>query len=480
MEHLTGYALQQFRTELEDVVGVDHVSADEDVRKRASIDQYWATFMWQSKGAEIPLPDFVVYPLTTAEVSRVVRICNTYKIPVIARGGGSGTQGGAATLFGGICLDLGRMDKVLDVDEKSLILTAQAGINGRVLEDYLNKRGLMLAHYPSSVDMASLGGYLAARGSGVMSTKYGKAEDMAISMEVVLADGTVLDTLTVPNHAAGPGLLSLFIGSEGTYGIITEVRMRLDPLPETRLFRVFEFPTIEDGLEAGRQIMTSRVVPAVIRLYDAAATEKALTSVGHKLSGVNMVVMVDGFEDIAAAQMAHIQRIVESNKATDRGEEEGRHWWEHRYDFYRPPLQPAYPQLYGTTETVTTYDRIAELYRAKKETVETNYAEWGARYTAHFSHWYAWGTMIYDRFYIDNPPQDAVELLRLHNQIWAECSRINLRHGGTLNEHHGIGHKLGWLMREQGGAGFEVLAGIKGLLDPRNILNPGKLGFEVN
>ena len=480
MPAITGYALQQFRTELEDVVGVENVSADEDKRKGASIDQYWATFMWKSKGSEIPLPDFVVSPLTTQDVARVVRICNTYKVPVVTRGGGSGTQGGAATLFGGICLDLGRMDAVIDIDEQSLILTAQSGINGRVLEDHLNERGFMLAHYPSSVDIASLGGYLAARGSGVMSTKYGKAEDMALSLEVVLADGTIINTLTVPNHAAGPGLLQLFIGSEGTYGIITQVRMRLDPLPETRLFRVFEFPTIELGLEAGRQIMTSRVVPAVIRLYDPDATEKSLVPVGHSLSGVNMIVMVDGFKDIAAAQLSHIRRIAEQNQAIDRGAAEGLHWWEHRYDFYRPPLQPGYPQLYGTTETVTTYDQIAALYRAKKEAVETQFEEWGARYTAHFSHWYPWGTMIYDRFYIDNPPQDSLEALRLHNQIWAECSRINLRYGGTLNEHHGIGHKLGWLMREQGGAGFDLLASIKRLIDPRNILNPGKLGFDAN
>src|SRR5699024_1861316 len=170
--------------------------------------------------------------------SRIVKTCNRYKMPVVTRGGGSGTAGGAATMYGGIVLDVKRMNKIIDIDNESLILTAQPGINGRTLEDELNKKSLMLAHYPSSVDISTLGGYIAARGSGVMSTKYGKAEDMVISLEIVLPDGQIINTLSTPNHAAGPGLLDVFIGSEGTLGIITEIKIRLDPIPEKRLFRM--------------------------------------------------------------------------------------------------------------------------------------------------------------------------------------------------------------------------------------------------
>lgn len=468
-----------FRSELEDAVGFENVLSVEDKRKELSVDQYWLTHMWKEKGQEIPLPYFIVRPYTTEETSKVMKICNSYKVPVVPRGGGSGTQGGAATMYGGILLDLTRMDQIIGIDEESLILTAQPGINGRVLEDYLNTKGYMLAHYPSSVDIATLGGYLAARGSGVMSTKYGKAEDMVLSIEVVLPDGKVINTLPLPNHACGPGMLQLFVGSEGTLGVITKVSIRLDPIPEARLFRMIKFSTVREGLEAGRQIMVNRLNPAVMRLYDPGSTKRSLRDTGQEVEGVNMVLMVDGFREMAEIHMKKVVDICLANGGKDLGEGPGVYWWEHRYDFYKPPLQPAYPLLYGTVETITTYANIQKLYEAKKQTIEQKYKEWDAKYMAHFSHWYPWGTMIYDRFYIDNPPEDPQEAFRLHNEIWAECSRINMENGALLNEHHGIGFKLGWLMREQYGDAYDVLLDIKKMIDPKGIMNPGKLGFGI-
>lgn len=469
----------QVVSELEDAVGVANVATDTSRCEEAALDQYWLPHMWRAKGESCPTPFAVVMPTTTAETSDVLRICNGAKVPVVTRGGGSGTQGGAVPLYGGVVLDTRRLDAVLDVDETSLTIRAQAGVGGTVLEGAANAHGLMLAHYPASAEMATLGGYLAARGSGVMSTKYGKAEDMVLSAEIVLADGRVIETHPVPNHASGPGLLQLFVGSEGTLGVITSATMRLDPLPDVRLFQTFEFPDVASGLEAGRQIMVRRLQPAVMRLYDSAATERSLRSTGHHLDGVSMIVMVDGFPDIAAAQLSRITDVAVGEGGLVRGQEEGKHWWHHRYDFYRPPLQPAYPRMYGTVETVTTFDRVADLYQSKQDHVTKAYAEHGATYTAHFSHWYPWGAMIYDRFYIDNPPEDAHECLRLHNRIWADCARINLEHGAPLNEHHGIGFKLGWLMPEQSKGQFDILLGMKRQLDPQCILNPGKLGFGV-
>ncbi|GGJ98392.1 alkylglycerone-phosphate synthase [Lentibacillus kapialis] len=476
---LDNYGLEMFRFELEEAVGLENVITVEETREELSIDQYWLTHMWKEKGKDLTLPSFIVRPGATEETSKVMRICNTYKIPVVPRGGGSGTAGGAATIHGGIVLDLTRMDKVIDIDEKSLILTAQTGINGRVLEDYLNEKGLMLAHYPSSVDISTLGGYIAARGSGVMSTKYGKAEDMVLSVEVVLPDGRIIDTLTTPNHACGPGLLQLFVGSEGTLGVITKVRMRLDPLPESRMFRMIQFSTIHEGLEAGREIMISRLKPAVIRLYDPGSTEKSLKTTGVDLDGNYMVLMFDGYKELAEIEMKKAVNICLENGGKDLGTELGKHWWDTRYVAYKPPVHPAYPLLYGTPETVTTYDNIEKVYIEKKKLIEEKYKQWNAKYTAHFSHWYSWGTMIYDRFYVENPPEDAKEAFRLYNEMFAESSRINLENGAILNEHHGIGFKLGWLMHEQYGDSFDVLLDIKKVIDPKCIMNPGKLGFGI-
>lgn len=475
--HLTGYALEMLRTELEDAVGRDNVIAVKETRKELSIDLYWLTYMWKEYDQEMPLPYFVVRPSTTEETARVVAICNTYKVPIVPRGGGSGTQGGAATMYGGILLDLTRMDKIIEIDEHSLILTAQPGINGKVLEEHLNAKGLMLAHYPASAELATLGGYIAARGSGTMSTKYGKAEDMVLSLEVVLPNGKVIETLPYSNHACGPGMLQLFVGSEGTLGVITKVKMRLDPLPEVRRHRMIRFPALENAMEAGRQIMIKRLAPALMRVYDPGATVKSLAGIGIQAEGVNMILMVDGYADIAELQERKILDICSANGGKDMGEEPGKYWWDHRYDFYRPPLHPGFPLMYGTVETVTSYGNILDIYRAKKAIVEENYKDWNAKYTAHFSHWYPWGTMIYDRFYIEEPPKDPEEAFRLHNRIWADCARKSLELGGLLNEHHGIGFKLGWLMKEQYGPAFETLLDIKKTIDPKGIMNPGKLGF---
>ncbi len=466
-----------FRSELEDAVGSEYVVDVTDEQKEKTMDQYWLTYMWKEKNEEIPMPYFIVRPRTTKEVSKVMKTCHVYKVPVVPRGGGSGTQGGAATMYGGILLDVTRMDEIIDIDKTSYVLTAQPGINGRLLENTLNEHGLMLSHYPSSVDTATLGGYLAARGSGVMSTKYGKAEDIVMSVEVVLPDGKIVETLPVPSHACGPGLLQLFVGSEGTLGVITKIRMRLDPLPEARFFRMVNFRNIHDGIEAGREIMLNRLTPAVIRLYDPGSTEKSLKGTGMDVEGINMVIMTDGFKDIAELQMNKIIYVCKRNKGTDLGKELGEYWWETRYDFYRPPLQPSYPLLYGTVETITTYDKIHNLYDEKKKLIEEKYKKWNAEYMAHFSHWYPWGTMIYDRFYIKQPPKDAKETFRLHNQIWADCSRVNMENGALLNEHHGIGFKLGWLMPELYGEMYDVLFDIKKVIDKKGIMNPGKLGF---
>lgn len=474
---LKGYALSMFRFELEQAVGKENVVSIKEQREELSVDFYWLTNMWKEKGEELPLPYFIVRPATTEETSKVMKVCHTYKIPVVPRGGGSGSAGGAATMYGGIVLDVTRMDEIIELDEESLILTAQPGINGRVLEDYLNDKGYMLAHYPSSVDISTLGGYLAARGSGVMSTKYGKAEDMVLSVEVVLPDGRVIETLKTPNHACGPGMLQLFVGSEGTLGVITKVSIRIDPLPESRVYRMVKFPTIYDGLEAGREMMINRLTPTVIRLYDPGSTKKSLNTTGLDLDGNYMVLMFDGDEEIAELQLKRALEICEKNKGEDLGSELGKHWWDTRYVAYKPPVHPAYPQLYGTPETVTTYSNIVKVYDEKKKLIEEKYKKWDAKYTAHFSHWYSWGTMIYDRFYIDNPPEDAEEALRLHNKIFEECTKINLENGAVLNEHHGIGFKLGYLMPEQYGESFNVLLDIKKSIDPKGIMNPGKLGF---
>ncbi|MCB0171455.1 MAG: FAD-binding oxidoreductase [Anaerolineae bacterium] len=466
-------------TELAGIVGPEYVLTEEADRTIYGVDYFWVPRLLIDRGELPPLPDFVVLPETVEQLSAVIRLANVYKIPVIPWGGGSGTQGGIVPVYGGITVDLKRLSRIIDIDAQSQTVTAQAGINGFDLECALNEHGFMLPHYPASVHSATLGGYLAARGSGTISTKYGKAEDMVLTLQVVLPNGDIMRTLPVPNHAAGPGILQVFVGAEGSYGIITEATMRLEKLPEVRRFRSFLFPDLHSGIEAGRRIMLDRLQPLVIRLYDEPSTIKTVKRVlGADVDqGSYMVIGFDGLADIVDVQENIAYDICRSFGGEDLGEEPGHHWWEHRYDFYFPPKTLDMPWMFGTLDTVCTFDKLEPLYEAKKKTLEERYKKWDIFYYGHLSHWFPWGAMLYDRFIIENPPQDPDEALALHNEIWDTAVKINLEYGGVLNEHHGVGLKIGRHVRRQYGPAFQVLDALKQGLDPHNLLNPGKMGF---
>jgi len=472
--------LQEFIvTELIDIAGPEDVSVAEVDRLVYSTDFFWLPQMWLDRGLRPPAPDVIVHPESTQEVARILQVASTHRIPVIPYGGGTGSQGALLPLYGGIMLDMKKMDRILKIDDQSFTVTAQPGINGQRLEDALNARGLTLAHYPASQYGATLGGYLAARGSGTLSTKYGKAEDMVLSLEVVLASGQVIRTLPVPNHAVGPGLLQLFVGCEGTLGVITEATMRLEPIPEVRRFQAYLFPGLTVGVEAGRKIMTKRLRPCVIRLYNERSTGRGWIRdvLKLQLEGSYMVVGVDGPKEQVDLEERLIRDICLGEGGKPLGSEVGEHWWKHRYDFYYPPHARMLPKMYGTIESTTTFSNLLALHNEKKRVIEEGYAAWNANYFAHLSHWFPWGAMVYDQFQIERPPQDPVEAIRLHNMIWADAARASLRVGGVLNDHHGIGLKLGWMMKEQYGNAWPVITAIKQVLDPQNIMNPGKLGF---
>jgi alkyldihydroxyacetonephosphate synthase len=470
---------RMFETELVDLVGREHVLTDEADRQIYGVDYFWVPRMLVDRGEWPPLPDFVVLPGTVDEVAAVVRLAGIHRVPVVAWGGGSGSQGGIMPLYGGITLDLKRLGRILDINSTAQTVTVQAGIDGYTLETRLQEAGFMFPHYPASVHSATLGGYLAHRGSGVLSSKYGKIEDLVLAVQVVLPNGEVIRTLPVPSHAAGPGLLQLFVGSEGCYGIITEATVRVERLPEDRRFRALLFESLSGGLEAGRRIMLERLQPTVIRLYDEPSTIKQVKRVlGLTVdAGAYMVVGFDGRSDIASIQERRALEICQEIGAKDLGAEPGWHWWHHRYDFYFPPYTLDFPWMYGTMDTVCTFDKIENLYRTKKETLERQFAARRLQYIAHFSHWYPWGVMVYDRFIIESPPHDPVQALALHNEVWNVAVRTSMACGGVLNEHHGVGLKLARLVREQYGPAFQVLDGLKSALDPHNILNPGKMGF---
>jgi alkyldihydroxyacetonephosphate synthase len=375
---------------------------------------------------------------------------------------------------GGIVLDLARLDRIVDVDETSLTVTAEAGVNGLRLEEELNERGLMLPHYPASVDLATVGGYVAARGSGVLSTRYGKIEDLLLALRVVLPTGETIETVPVPRHAVGPELTQLFVGSEGTLGVITRATLQLAPLPAKRRFEAASFPTVGAGIAAVRRGIQRGLLPSVVRLYDEVATRLTLSPVvGEELDGATAVFAFEGDAAVADAEAGAMLDLARSAGARILDGRLGETWWKRRYEFYKPPHHPTLPSIWGTIEAVATYARIEDVYAAVREAMRPYEAD-GLTLKIHLSHWYPWGTMIYGRFVVADGGSDA---LALHDRIWEDGVRAILGAGGVMNDHHGVGVKLAPYMRDQHGPALDTLRRIKEVLDPNRIMNPGKLGL---
>ncbi|HEY53303.1 MAG TPA: FAD-binding oxidoreductase, partial [Caldilineae bacterium] len=335
----TLFPTEMIRSELEEIVGQHFISVDESDKLVYSTDWSWMPQMWLDRGEPLPPPDFIVHPGSAEEISEIMDVANKYKMPVVPWGGGSGTQGGALPMFGGILLDMKRMNKIIEIDEVSLTVTAEAGINGQQLEWALNEKGLFMPHYAAASNCATLGGYLAPRGTGTISTKYGKAEDMVLRMQVVLPTGEIIRTPHVPQHASGPDWFKLWVGAEGTLGVITEATMRVEYIPEARLLRGILFDDLSNALEAGRRMMTRRLHPFVIRLYDPESTKSRIkTILGYEFDGAYMVLGFDGDPDLAALEEQKALEICTELGGQDLGREPGEAWWEHRYDFYYPPI----------------------------------------------------------------------------------------------------------------------------------------------
>src|SRR5215218_4251168 len=438
-------------------------------------DTYWPALAAKAAGTPLARPDAVVRPRTEEEVAIVLEIADEHRLPVVPWGGGSGTQGGALAIHGGIVIDLRSLDQVIEIDETSMTVTVQAGKNGRELEAELNAGGLMLPHYPASVEWATVGGYIAARGSGVLSTRYGKIEDLVLSLRVATPAGGLMETVSVPRHAVGPELTQLFVGSEGTLGVITRATLAIVPMPETRRFATIAFPSVGAGIGAIRRALQLGHRPSVVRMYDEEATRLAFAPVvGEDLRGVYTVLAFEG--EPAAAELEE-RRTIEL--AREAGAEVldpalGQRWWDRRYDFYHPPHQPELPAIWGTLDVVATYERIEAVYEALHKAVRRPYADVGLELRMHFSHWYLWGTMIYGRFIVPDGGPDALEL---HDRIWEDGMTAALDAGGVMNDHHGVGLKLGPYMRRQHGAALDAMVRIKSALDPHGVMNPGKMGL---
>ena len=411
------------------------------------------------------------------DVAATLRIAAEAGVPVVPRGGGSGVMGAAVPYAGGVVLDVSGMDRVIEIDDESLTATVEAGLNGRAFERLLNARGLSFPHYPASAEWASVGGYVAARGSGVLSSRYGKIEDLVVALRVVTPGGTVIDTVPVPRHAVGPELTQLFVGAEGTLGVITRVTVKLIPLPRHRRFEAVAMPSLQAGVDALRDVLQRGVRPAVIRFYDAEASSGSLAPiVGRALDAPTALLMFEGEREVADAEAEITLRRLGAEGGEPLEPDLCRTWWERRYDFYHPPHYPQLPAMWGTIDAVASYGRILGVYDAIRAALAPFEAR-GLRLRTHFSHWYEWGTMVYPRFVIPDASGEP-DPAALYKEIWRAGVEAILEAGGVINDHHGVGSTLAPYLERQWGAAHGTLREIKRALDPAGVMNPGKLGLD--
>jgi alkyldihydroxyacetonephosphate synthase len=471
----------QLLDSLKAIVGADNVLPREQARVQYANDQWWYAIAASGAGEPISRPDIAVRPTTPEQVAEIIRVANRLKVPVTPWGGGSGVQGAANADRGGIVLDLKELNRVRSVDRQSLTCLVEAGKICKQFEAELNAGGLSFTHYPASTEWATIGGSIAARGSGVLSTKYGKIEDHVLSLEFVTPTGELVTTPAVPRHAAGPELTQLLVGAEGTLGIITAASLKLHYLPKKRVFVVCSFSRLKDGMEAGRQIMVNGLKPPVMRLYDPDAAAHSLArAVETPLTETTLVMMFDGqYPDLVELEARTALRICQEMNGKVLPTTIGELWWERRYIFYYPPYAPELPSIWGTIDVVADFDHIEAVYHETTRAVRAVVpAEYNLSLNTHLSHWYEWGSMIYARVKIPKGPPDLAEAKELHDAIFSAAIEAALKAGAVMNDHHGVGMRLAQYMPAQYGAGYESLKRIKQALDPNNILCPGKLGLS--
>jgi len=457
------------------------------------------------EGKKPQLPDYIVWPKTAEEISEIVRLAFKEGIPIIPFGAGSGVCGGAVPVKGGLMVDLKKMDRILSMDEISLIVNAGAGIVGETLERRLNAKGYTLGHFPASIYCSTLGGWLACRSAGQLSTKYGKIEDMILGLQVVLPNGRIMETKPSPRSATGPDLKQLFVGSEGTLGIITRASMRMLPLPEKRGFLAISFRDVNFGLKAIRLILREGIRPAAVRLYDELDTMIALKGGKKEHRGMSkgfiadlmrraerlalvtpgllkrltvllpsqclLVMSFEGRGELVDQELRISKEICTQAGGKDLGPMPGEIWWNKRYalSYQMSPL--FYSGIFvDTIEVVSTWDRIEPLYNSMRGAISSQ-----ALVMAHFSHAYQEGASIY--FTFASSAMTARGKERAYKTIWKNAMEACLKEGGSISHHHGIGLlKAPWMERELR-EGMNVLRAIKKALDPKGIMNPGKLGL---
>lgn len=463
-------------------VASEHVLTDDAARVRHTRGKSTPDLLRIRAGDASAAPDAVVLPGSHDEVLAVLRVCARHRVAVVPFGGGTSVVGGlapeAAEFTGCVALDLRRLAGLVELDEISRTATLLPGTRAPHAEALLRERGCTLGHFPQSYEWATIGGFAAARSSGQASAGYGRFDDMVTGLTVATPEGT-LGIGRAPRSAAGPDLRQLMLGSEGAFGVITAVTVRVRPAPATSHYEGWSFPSFEIGTAALRRLAQDGPQPTVLRLSDETESMIGLADPakigGAGPGGCQAICGFDGPADEVAARRARAHTVLADAGGTPLGAGPGERWEHGR--FSAPYLRDALLDVGAFAETLETaayWSAIPGLYRAVSDALTSTLTGLGTPplVMCHVSHVYPAGASLYFTV-VSAQGADAVEHWR--RAKGAACDAI-LAAGGTISHHHGVGtdHRA-WYEQEAGPLGVAVLRAVKDRLDPAGILNPGVL-----
>ncbi len=399
------------------------------------------------------LPDAVVFPESAEDVSSILQIANSFSVPVYVFGGASGVVDGATPYCGGIVLSMLSMNKI-EIDVERMLVKAGAGVVGGRLEEVLNQKGFTLRHSPQSLYCSTVGGWVATKASGQFSTRYGNIEDILVSLKVVMPDGEIIQTKSLPRKAfINPN--DLFIGSEGIFGVICEAMLKIRKVPEKSHKMAFRFDSMDDAVENVREILQT-LRPALLRIFDRLESLK-----NFNVDGVVMIVMVEG-------EMADQERdfVLEKAKGESLGEKPVEDWLKERFNVSDISKFIPLGIIFDTIEVSCFWRDAMKVYRkilkAIRDVDGTLFA------SCHASHFYEEGLCFY--FTFAGVSGNLEEYYRL---VWKKAMEVALG-TASISHHHGVGAlRAKWLPEELKGF-YPIFKDLKTIFDRRNILNPGK------
>ena len=423
------------------------------------------------QGNPSPIPIAVIQVESTNDVATTLRICREHNTPLVTYGGGSGVCGAILVGEGTVVLSTRGLSGLIEIDEGDLTATFGAGTMGGDAERKVQEHGLTIGHWPQSIELSTVGGWVATRASGQYSTAYGNIEDMILDLEVVLPDGQILRTRRTPRAAAGPDLRQWFLGSEGILGVVTEVTLSLRPLAEHQIRQAFHFEGLHGALPLIQGVMREGWRPPVLRLYDPRESRRHFGDACPR--GRAMLILLHegpkAAATIEAEAVATRCRAAGGKRAEASAVDE---WFEKRNEVPSFRSLAEAGLVVDTIEVASTWQHLAPIYDAVTESL--NQVPGMLSATAHTSHAYRSGANLYFTFVAK--PEDPASMSAVYRECWDRAMRATLANHGGIAHHHGIGRvRRDHLASEIGEVGVSLLRSLKAALDPAGLLNPGNL-----